>query len=71
MKIAYGTEVEDKNGKYIGQVNHVIRDSWTGGVRKFGVWNPGYEKDVMVSPEDIEEFKQGKIVLAVPIEQTS
>lgn len=71
MKIAYGTEVEDKFGNYVGQVNHVIRDSWTGGVRKFGIWHPHYEKDVLVSPEDIAEMKQGKIVLAVSLEKSS
>jgi len=71
LKIAYGTEVEDKFGNYVGQVNHVIRDTWTGGVRKFGVWHPQYEKDVLVSPEEIREFKDGKIVLAVSLEGSS
>jgi len=71
LKIAYGTKVEDKFGNYIGQVNHVIRDRWTGGVRKFGVWHPEYGRDVLVSPEDIAEMKQDKIVLAVSLEKSS
>ncbi|MBN1369774.1 MAG: PRC-barrel domain-containing protein [Dehalococcoidaceae bacterium] len=71
MKIAYGTEVEDKDGKYIGQVNHVIRDSWTGRVRKFRVWNAGFEKDMMLSPDDIREIRQDKIVLALSMEDNS
>ena len=64
MKIAYGKIVEDKNGNQLGQVNYVIRDSWTGEVRKFGIWNPDWEKDVLVPLEKIQKVTEEKIVLA-------
>jgi hypothetical protein len=63
MKIEYGKIVEDKEGNKVGQVNHVIRDSWTGEVKKFGIWNPDRDKDVLVSPDNIKTVTDNKIVL--------
>ena len=69
MKIAYGVEVEDKYGNRVGVVNHVIRDSWTGGIRKFGIWKEDRARDILVSPDDIEELKEDKIILAVALDE--
>ncbi len=69
MKIVYGAEVEDRHGNKVGQVNQVIRDSWTGNIRKFGVWQEGDVRDKLVSPEDIGEIKEDKIVLAITLEE--
>ncbi len=68
MKIVYGTDVEDKKGNKVGQVNHVIRDTWTGAVRKFGVWQDSDNKAVMFSPDDIENITEEKIVLGLDLE---
>ena len=65
MKIAYGVNVEDKNGNYIGQVNHVIRDSWTGNIKKFGIWNENFGKDWLVSPDNIQKMTKEKIILSI------
>ena len=69
MKIAYGVNVEDKNGNFIGQVNHVIRDSWTGNIKKFGVWSESFDKDWLVSPENIQDMKEDKITLSIAVEE--
>ena len=37
MDIEYGMLVVDKNGKTIGDIDHIIMDSWSGEPRKFVV----------------------------------
>jgi sporulation protein YlmC with PRC-barrel domain len=37
IEIEYGASVIDKNGKLLGTVNRVLRDTWTGDIRKFDV----------------------------------
>ncbi len=69
MKIAYGVNVEDKNGNYIGQVNHVIRDSWTGNIKKFGIWNESFGKDWLVSPDNIQKMTEEKIILSIATDE--
>ena len=63
MKIIYGTHVEDKEGNAIGKVNSVIRDSWTGDIRKFGIWQEGAVKDILVSPDLIHKISEDGIIL--------
>ena len=37
MEIEMGCEVIDKNGKVLGTVDYIIRNSWTGEISKFMV----------------------------------
>jgi sporulation protein YlmC with PRC-barrel domain len=35
MEIEFGKKVIDKNGKALGTVDHLVRNTWTGEVNKF------------------------------------
>ena len=68
MQIDYGAEVKDKNGKKLGTVNKVIRDSWTGEVSKFQVSNEQSDIDLFISPEDVAEATVNEVKLKIAID---
>jgi len=68
MQIDYGAEVKDKNGKKLGTVNKVIRDSWTGEVSKFQVSNEQSDIDLFISPKDVAEATADEVKLKVAID---
>lgn len=61
MQIEYGAAVIDKNDKVLGTVDHLIRDSWTGEIRKFMVRQKAPDKDLLFSPQDVLEVTKSKI----------
>ena len=65
MNIEYGAEVMDKNGRVLGMVNHVVRDTWTGGIKKFMVRREAPNTDLLLSPEDVLEETESKVTLKV------
>jgi sporulation protein YlmC with PRC-barrel domain len=65
MEIEYGNIVVDKNGKKLGTVDYVIRDSWTGEVKKFRVKRNASESEFMCSPEEVMEATETKIKVDV------
>lgn len=69
MEIPYGAEVVDKNGKVLGTVNHVVRDTWTGEVRKFMVRQKAPNTDLLLSPADVIEATDSKVRLKVTLDE--
>jgi sporulation protein YlmC with PRC-barrel domain len=69
MEIEYGAEVRDKNGKALGTVNKVIRDSWTGEISKFQVSTDLSELDLFISPENVAEATPSEVKLTVAFEE--
>jgi hypothetical protein len=69
MEIEYGAEVRDKNGKALGTVNKVIRDTWTGEISKFQVSTELSELDLFVSPENVAEATPSEVKLTVAFEE--
>jgi sporulation protein YlmC with PRC-barrel domain len=69
MEIEYGAEVKDKNGKVLGTVNKVIRDSWTGEISKFQVSTELSELDLFISPEDVAEATPSEVKLKIAFEE--
>jgi sporulation protein YlmC with PRC-barrel domain len=69
MEIEYGAEVKDKNGKVLGTVNKVIRDSWTGEISKFQVTTDPTEVGLFISPKDIDKATLKEIKLKVALEE--
>ncbi len=61
MEIEYGAEVIDKNDEVLGTVDHLIRDSWTGQIRKFMVRQKLPDNDLLFSPQDVLEATKSKI----------
>ena len=69
MQIEYGAEVIDKNDKVLGTVDHLIRDSWTGEIRKFMVRRKAPDKDFLFSPQDVLEVTKSKIKVNISINE--
>ncbi|MGD9116737.1 MAG: PRC-barrel domain-containing protein [Dehalococcoidia bacterium] len=65
MEIEYGAKVKDKNGKALGKVNNVIRDSWTGEISKFQVTEDPTEAGYFIPPDQIEKATPKEITLKV------
>jgi sporulation protein YlmC with PRC-barrel domain len=69
MEIEYGAEVRDKNGKVLGTVNNVIRDSWTGEISKFQVTTDPTEVGFFIPPQNIDKATPKEITLNVALEE--
>jgi len=65
MEIGVGVEVLDKNGELLGIVHNIIRDTWTGEIRKFMVRTESPEAAFLFSPEQVLEVINSKIKLNV------
>jgi sporulation protein YlmC with PRC-barrel domain len=65
MDIEYGTEVIDREGNALGTIDRVIRDSWTGEIRKFSINQDSSSNELLFSPEEILESEETKIKLDV------
>lgn len=68
MQIEYGAKVKDKNGKALGKVNNVIRDSWTGEISKFQVTTDPTEAGYFIPPDKIAQATPKEITLKVALE---
>jgi sporulation protein YlmC with PRC-barrel domain len=69
MEIEYGATVKDKNGKVLGTVNNVIRDSWTGEISKFQVTTDPTEVGFFIPPQNIDKATPKEIRLNVAVEE--
>ena len=69
MEIDYGAEVKDKNGKVLGTVNKVIRDSWTGEISKFQVTTDPTEVGLFISPQNVAKATPKEIKLNIALEE--
>ena len=69
MEIEYGAEVVDKSGKVLGTIDHIIRDTWTGDIRKFMIRNKLPDKDLMFSPQDVLEATKSKIKVNISFDE--
>ena len=71
MEIEYGAEVIDRNGKVIGIVAHVIRNSWTGEISKFRVNRKAPDRELFLSPEEVLEVTNTGIRLNISFDELS
>ena len=71
MEIEYGAEVIDRNGKVIGTVAHVIRNSWTGEISKFVVRRKAPDRELFLSPEEVLEVTNTGIRLNISCDELS
>jgi len=67
MEIEFGTEVIDKNGKVLGTVDHLVRNTWTGEVSKFMVRRKSPDGDLFLSPQDVLEATNTTVKLNVAL----
>jgi len=71
MDLEYGATVVDRNGKALGTINHLVRNTWTGEISKFMVRRKAPERDLFLSPQDVLEVTKSGIKLNVSLEELS
>ena len=69
MEVEYKAEVRDQNGKFLGTVDHLVRDSWSGEISKFVVRREAPANDLFLSPEDVSEVTKDTVKLNVSAEE--
>ncbi len=63
-----GTEVIDKNGKVLGKIDYIIRNTWSGEVTKYIIYRKPPDTDLSFSPDDISETTESTITLNTILE---
>jgi len=69
MEIELGAEVIDKNGKRLGTVDRVIKDTFTAEIKKFTVSTDISETDLFFSPEEVQEASSTTVKLSVAFDE--
>jgi len=69
MEIEYGAEVIDRNGKVLGTVDHLVRNTWSGEISKFMVCRKAPETDLFFSTEDVLEATKSKVKVNVSFDE--
>ena len=69
MDIEYGAEVIDKNGKKLGTVDRVIRDTYTTEIKKFSVSTDMIDTDLFFSPEEVLEATSKAVQLKIALDE--
>jgi len=69
MEIEYGAEVIDKNGKLVGSVRYVMRNTWTGEISKFGIHRKAPRRDLFFSTEDVLEVSNTRVKLKLSFDE--
>jgi len=71
MEIEYGAEVIDRNGKVLGTVDHLVRNTWTGQITKFMVCRKAPDSDLFFSTEDVLEATKSKVKVSSSFDELS
>ena len=71
MEIEYGTEVIDRDGKVLGTVDYVIRNTWTGEISKFMVRRGPPGRDLLFSLQDVLEAAETNIKVSISLDELS
>jgi sporulation protein YlmC with PRC-barrel domain len=71
MEIEYGAEVVDRDGKVLGTVDHLMRNTWTGEMSKFMIRRKAPDSDLLFSVEDVLEATESKIRLKISFDELS
>jgi sporulation protein YlmC with PRC-barrel domain len=69
MEIEYGATVLDKNGQNLGTVDYIIRDSWSGEVKKFVIHRHPEKNDLFLPPDHVQEADQDTVKMDLPLDQ--
>jgi sporulation protein YlmC with PRC-barrel domain len=65
MNIEYGARVIDRDGKVLGTVDHLVRNTWTGEISKFMVRRKAPDRDLFFSTKDVLEATKSIIKVRV------
>jgi len=62
-----GTKVIDPDGKSLGTIDYVVRDTWSGDVKKLMIYRKPPEEDLSFSPDDTSEITEDVVKLSITI----
>jgi sporulation protein YlmC with PRC-barrel domain len=71
MEVEYGAKVIDSNGKVLGTVDHLIRNTWTGGIIKFAVHRKAPDEDLFFATKDVVEATKTEVKLNISFHELS
>jgi sporulation protein YlmC with PRC-barrel domain len=71
MKVEYGAKVIDRNGKVLGTVDHLMRNTWTGEITKFAVRRKAPDEDLFFATKDVLEATKTKVKLKISFHELS
>jgi hypothetical protein len=63
MEPRIGIAVTDKSGESIGTIDYVMRDTWSGEIKKCMIYRQPPDKDIVFSIDDIAETTENLIKL--------
>jgi sporulation protein YlmC with PRC-barrel domain len=69
MDIEYGAEVFDKNGRRLGTVDRVIRDTFTTEIKQFTVSTDITDTGLFFSPEEVQEATSKTVKLGIALDE--
>jgi sporulation protein YlmC with PRC-barrel domain len=69
MDVKYGAKVIDKNGQHLGEVDHIVMDSWSGEPRKFVVRLSDDVSAAYFKPEHVARATEREVSLNVSLEE--
>ena len=69
MELEFKAKVVDRNGKQLGTVDHIVRDTLSGEIRKFVVRRKNSEKDLFISLDDVVKSTKNQVNLNVSLEE--
>ena len=69
MELEFGAKVIDKKGKVLGTVDHLVRNTWTGEIRKFVVRRKPPDDDLFLSIADVAEVAKSTVKLRASAEE--
>jgi len=71
LEIEYGAKVIDRNGKVLGTVDYIIRNTWTGEISKFMIRRKAPDRELFLSPEEVLEVTSTGIRLNISYDELS
>jgi len=69
MEIQYGATVIDANGEVLGTVDHLMRNTLTGEIKKFVVRRKAPEQDLFISSQSVRHCTGSAVELNVSLEE--
>ena len=66
-----GAEVKDANGRLLGKIDYVVRDTWSGDIRKYIIYRNPPDEDLSFSPDDVSEVSESFVKLSITFDITS
>ncbi len=69
MELEFKAEVVDRNGTVLGTVDHLVRDTWSGEIRKFMVRRKDLPEDLFLSPDDVAKSTKTRVTLNATLKE--